>query len=132
MKQDIKSLLGPKVLLVISVSYTLFITIAFLIPITNQVPKLAFPFADKSIHLILNAGLFVVWSWYVISKTVKILKTRTLVVLFVCTFFYGILIEVIQGRYLATRGADIFDVVANMFGLFLGLFVVNVSKKFIS
>jgi len=95
------------------------------------VPKLAFPFADKSIHLILNAGLFVVWSWYVISKTVKILKTRTLVVLFVCTFFYGILIEVIQERLILTRGAELFDVVANICGLILGSFVVKVSNKFI-
>jgi VanZ family protein len=103
-----------------------------LTPITGA-PKIEIPFADKMVHLIINAGLFVVWASYVFSgKTnTKTTKTYTLPLLFVCTLLYGILIEVIQGSFIPTRGADFFDVVANVCGLILGFFAVKLTKKFI-
>ncbi len=130
MRQGIKSLLGPKLLLGIAISYTLLITAALLTPITGA-PKIEIPFADKMVHLIINAGLFVVWASYVFSGNTKTTKTYTLPLLFVCTLLYGILIEVIQGSFIPTRGADFFDVVANVCGLILGFFAVKLTKKFI-
>ena len=129
MRQGIKSLLGPKLLLGIAISYTLLITAALLTPITGA-PKIEIPFADKIVHLIINAGLFVVWASYVFSGKTNT-KTYTLPLLFVCTLLYGILIEVIQGSFIPTRGADFFDVVANVCGLILGFFAVKLTKKFI-
>jgi len=129
MRQGIKSLLGPKLLLGIAISYTLLITAALLTPITGA-PKIEIPFADKMVHLIINAGLFVVWASYVFSGKTNT-KTYTLPLLFVCTLLYGILIEVIQGSFIPTRGADFFDVVANVCGLILGFFAVKLTKKFI-
>ena len=130
MRQGIKSLLGPKLLLGIAIAYTLLITAALLAPITGA-PKIEIPFADKMVHLIINAGLFVVWASYVFSGKTKTTKTYTLPLLFVCTLLYGILIEVIQGSFIPTRGADFFDVVANVCGLILGFFAVKLTKKFI-
>jgi VanZ family protein len=129
MRQGIKSLLGPKLLLGIAISYTLLITAALLNPITGA-PKIEIPFADKIVHLIINAGLFVVWASYVFSGKTNT-KTYTLPLLFVCTLLYGILIEVVQGSFIPTRGADFFDVVANVCGLILGFFAVKLTKKFI-
>jgi VanZ family protein len=129
MRQGIKSLLGPKLLLGIAIAYTLLITAALLAPITGA-PKIEIPFADKMVHLIINAGLFVVWASYVFSGKTNT-KTYTLPLLFVCTLLYGILIEVIQGSFIPTRGADFFDVVANVCGLILGFFAVKLTKKFI-
>ena len=130
MRQGIKSLLGPKLLLGIAIAYTLLITAALLTPITGA-PKIEIPFADKMVHLIINAGLFVVWASYVFSGKTKTSKTYTLPLLFVCTLLYGILIEVVQGSFIPTRGADFFDVVANVCGLILGFFAVKLTKKFI-
>ena len=130
MRQGIKSLLGPKPLLGIAITYTLLITAALLTPITGA-PKIEIPFADKIVHLTINAGLFVVWASYVFSGKTKTTKTYTLPLLFVCTLLYGILIEVIQGSFIPTRGADFFDVVANVCGLILGFFAVKLTKKFI-
>ena len=130
MRQGIKSLLGPKLLLGIAIAYTLLITAALLTPITGA-PKIEIPFADKMVHLIINAGLFVLWASYVFSGKTKTTKTYTLPLLFVCTLLYGILIEVIQGSFIPTRGADFFDVVANVCGLILGFFAVKLTKKFI-
>ena len=130
MRQGIKNLLGPKPLLGIAIAYTLLITAALLTPITDP-PKIDIPFADKVVHLIINAGLFVVWASYVFSGKTKTTKTYTLPLLFVCTLLYGILIEVVQGSFIPTRGADFFDVVANVCGLILGFFAVKLTKKFI-
>jgi VanZ family protein len=132
MRQGIKSLLGPRPLLGIAIAYTLLITAALLTPITGA-PKVEIPFADKMVHLIINAGLFMVWASYVFSgKTnTKTKKTYTLPLLFVCTLLYGILIEVVQGSFIPTRGADFFDVIANLCGLILGFFAVKLTKKFI-
>ncbi|MDG1501695.1 MAG: VanZ family protein [Ulvibacter sp.] len=132
MRQGIKSWLGPRPLLGIAITYTLLITAALLTPITGA-PKVEIPFADKIVHLIINAGLFMVWASYVFSgKTnTKTKKTYTLPLLFVCTLLYGILIEVVQGSFIPTRGADFFDVVANLCGLILGFFAVKLTKKFI-
>ena len=130
MRQGIKSLLGPKPLLGIAIAYTLLVTAALLTPITGA-PKIEIPFADKIVHLIINAGLFVVWASYVFSGKTKTTKTYTLPLLFVCTLLYGILIEVVQGSFIPTRGADFFDVVANVCGLILGFFAVKLTKKFI-
>ena len=132
MRQGIRNLLGPKPLLGIAIAYTLLITAVLLTPITDP-PKIDIPFADKVVHLIINAGLFVVWGSYVFSgKTkTKTTKTYTLPLLFVCTLLYGILIEVVQGSFIPTRGADFFDVVANVCGLILGFFAVKLTKKFI-
>jgi VanZ family protein len=122
--------LGPKPLLGIAITYTLLITAALLTPITGA-PKIEIPFADKIVHLTINAGLFVVWASYVFSGKTKTTKTYTLPLLFLCTLLYGILIEVIQGSFIPTRGADFFDVVANVCGLILGFFAVKLTKKFI-
>ena len=130
MRQGIKNLLGPKPLLGIAIAYTLLITAALLTPITDP-PKIDIPFADKVVHLIINAGLFVVWASYVFSGKTKNTKTYTLPLLFVCTLLYGILIEVVQGSFIPTRGADFFDVIANVCGLILGFFAVKLTKKFI-
>ena len=132
MRQGIKSLLEPKLPLRIAIAYTLLITAALLTPITGA-PKIEIPFADKMVHLIINAGLFMVWASYVFSgKTnTKTKKTYTLPLLFVCTLLYGILIEVVQGSFIPTRGADFFDVIANLCGLILGFFAVKLTKKFI-
>ena len=132
MRQGIKSWLGPRPLLGIAITYTLLITAALLTPITGA-PKIEIPFADKMVHLIINSGLFMVWASYVFSgKTnTKTKKTYTLPLLFVCTLLYGILIEVVQGSFIPTRGADFFDVVANLCGLILGFFAVKLTKKFI-
>ena len=130
MRQGIKSLLGPKPLLGIAIAYTLLVTAALLTPTTGA-PKIEIPFADKMVHLIINAGLFVVWASYVFSGKTKTTKTYTLPLLFVCTLLYGILIEVVQGSFIPTRGADFFDVVANVCGLILGFFAVKLTKKFI-
>ena len=130
MKQGIKNLLEPKLLLGIAFGYTLLITLALLLPITGG-PNIDIPFADKILHLAINAGLFVVWASYLFSRKTKGKNTFILALLFGCIFIYGILIEVIQENLIPTRGADFFDVVANVCGLILGSFVVKMSKKFI-
>jgi len=70
MKQGIKNLLGPKLLFGLALGYTLLVTVALLMPITDGT-KIAIPFADKIVHLIINAVLFMVWASYIFSRNPK-------------------------------------------------------------
>ena len=131
MKQGIKILLGHKLLFCLASGYTLLITIALLLPITG-VPKIeSIPFLDKMVHSIINALLFLVWASYAFSRNPDVIKPFKLLLLFVCIFIYGILIEIIQESLIPTRSADIFDLLANFCGLILGLLLVKVSNKYI-
>ena len=128
MKQGIKNLWGPKSLLVLSVVYTLLMTIALLTPITDA-PKIEFPFVDKMVHFIMNAALFIVWSSFILSKRIGFSNTHTLVLLFLGALFYGILIEVLQHTLTTYRTGDYKDAIANTLGSIFGLIVFNQIKK---
>ena len=43
--------------------------------------------------------------------------------------FYGIVIEVLQGKFTASREADIYDVLANSFGVFLAYLGFTFIKR---
>lgn len=76
--QDIKSLWKPKYLVVVGVVYTVLITVALLAPIVD-VPKTEIPFADKIVHIVINAGLFIIWSWYALTQIPKVLVKKNVV-----------------------------------------------------
>ena len=121
MQNLIKSLLESKQLLVISIIYSVFITIIFLIP-TNEMPKLLhflIPI-DKIIHVFIFLALTFLWLSY-INSLLNNTKPIVLFFILVVCLLYGILIEVIQEFYVSSREAEVFDVIANLLGVSLGL-----------
>ena len=130
MRQAIKHLWEPKYLFIVGALYTILISIALLTPISGA-PKIDFSHFDKILHIIIHAFLFIVWACYVISLKKNISLNKIYLFLFLGALIYGILIEVLQEQFVPTRGADVFDVVANLFGLVLGVFVIHRVRKFI-
>ena len=121
MQNLIKSLLESKQLLVISIIYSVFITIIFLIP-TNEMPKLLhflIPI-DKIIHVFIFLALTFLWLSY-INSLLNNTKPIVLFFIMVVCLLYGILIEVIQEFYVLSREAEVFDVIADLIGVSLGL-----------
>lgn len=55
-------------------------------------------------------------------------KKAVLVILF--AFLYGGIIEIFQGVFTANRQADIYDVIANVTGSILAIFILGLVKKF--
>lgn len=121
MQNLIKSLLESKQLLVISIIYSVFITIIFLIP-TKEMPKLShflIPI-DKIIHVFIFLALTFLWLSY-INSLLNNTKPIVLFFILVVCLLYGILIEVIQEFYLSSREAEFFDIIADLLGVSLGL-----------
>ena len=128
MMKLIKKLLELKSLLFLGLFYTTFITIAFLLPI-SELPRDKI-FNDKLIHAILYIILSIVWlSYYFVYYKNRFNLKILLWVLFAC-LIYGIIIEIIQQLLIASRQADIVDVFANTLGTLIGALVFwNVKNR---
>lgn len=125
MMQDIKSLLEPKKLLVAAILYTIVVTIAFLIPSIEEKPIDIKNF-DKALHVFIYVMLAFLWLLYFRNR----LNPKIWCYILATIFLYGIIIEVLQSSITTSRQADIFDVIANSFGMFIGVILFfTISKK---
>ena len=126
MTQVTRKLLGAKSLKFIGITYTLFITFLLLFPTTN-ILKIEVPAIDKLGHVTLFAILVVIWLLFILSKTEDAKITSIWVVLL--AFFYGIIIEVLQGLFFVSRTADGWDIIANSAGILLGWLIFQKIRK---
>ncbi len=88
---------------------------------TNQLPKPSVGVSDKVLHV--SAYIVLFWSWLLVFRKDSSLKTR--LILFMVLFFFGIVLEWIQGELTSYRTADWKDIIANSICLFLGFFSFN-------
>lgn len=125
----IKVLLAKRTLLIIGVLYTLFISVAFL-KSTSDLPKFNFKINDKLIHAIIFTILSSIWLFYAYQQNRKRSVFKNIVWILSLCFLYGIIIEILQGHFIATRKADVLDVLANILGTFFGAFLFwNVKSR---
>ncbi len=128
MQKLIKKLLEPNTLLVICLLYVLLITIAFLFPAKGFV-KIDFIIPpDKIVHSSIYLVLAFLWNIY-LTKDKDSIKKSVFTILGLC-LIYGIIIEILQEQFVQFRGADIFDVLANMIGAMVGTIIfLNVKNR---
>ena len=126
MKQLIKRLSEPNLLLGLSIGYTVLITVLSLVP-TSNLPKVQFEWSDKVAHLLIYLGLSFIWLLFLQLKFRPLSTTVTIIVVTSC-LFYGIIIEALQQLLAASRQADLYDVIANAVGILLGLLVFEKLK----
>ena len=96
---------------------------------SNEIPVINIPNLDKCIHTFFHLVFTFVWFLF-FSKQLKldtIFKPLMFSVVF--SFVFGITIEVLQNLITTTRNADAFDIVANMVGSILAVFVVVICDK---
>lgn len=118
-----KNLLAPKTLLLVALLYTLFISSAFLVP-GGAMPSTELP-VDKFVHVTLHAGLLFIWALYFFKKYKKTIATKTFSLLAISCLLYGIIIEVLQEKFVPFRNLDVMDLVANAAGILLGAIVFH-------
>ena len=116
--QPIKKLLGPKNLLLLAVTFTILITIAFLLP-GRSVPPTRLPI-DKVVHIAMNAGLAILWLLVVFKRKQNRLPITWFFTILIACVLYGIVIEVIQEHFIPLRHGDVWDLLANSAGIALG------------
>tara|TARA_R110000850_G_scaffold199977_1_gene326136 strand:- start:27173 stop:27586 length:414 start_codon:yes stop_codon:yes gene_type:complete len=128
----IKSLLAPKFLFVLALTYTIAITVGSLMR-SEEIPKIGFEISDKVIHFIAYGFLLVFWFLFALTtfRNTRYIKNLLTAALF--SLVYGIIIEVLQGVMVLSRQADFQDVIANFAGItFAFLILVLLRNKIIT
>jgi VanZ family protein len=73
---------------------------------------------DKVAHLCMYFGFMsaIIFETFIIAK-----KRRSIIMLALIPFFYGIIMEVLQGLLTTTRSADVYDAMFNTAGILLSI-----------
>jgi VanZ family protein len=79
---------------------------------------------DKWVHVTIFSLLCFFW-----GTGLKTFTVREKLFLFAAALLYGLLVEVVQGRYVPNRSFDPGDVVADAGGAVLGLWLMRFIKK---
>ena len=123
MQNLIGRLLESKQLFTICLSYSVVVTIVFLVP-AKQVPSL-FDFyipIDKLVHIFIFLVLSFLWLAY-IDRVLTNTKPIVLFLALLVCLLYGIIIEVSQELFVRSRKAEALDVLADLFGASIVLFL---------
>ena len=115
-----------KLLLLVTIIYTIWLTIVSLISLDN-VPSLGSSYDDKIYHLL--AYFILAYLWVTYFKTSK--KKRIIYVVFLCTMLFGVVLELIQHQLNPERTYDTYDLLANCLGVILGTLIaikINIFK----
>ena len=115
-----------KILLPVSIIYTLALIIASLITL-NSVPSLGSSFDDKIYHIVAYTGLAFLWASYF-----KPFKTNYIpFAVFFLAAFLGFILELLQYLVNPNRTYDTYDLIANGIGAIFGTLIatqINVYK----
>lgn len=123
MRKLIKNLLEHNVSFIIAVSFTIIIAYLSLSkPINLNIP-IQISYLDKIFHVIAYFGLTL--SWLFIFKKKSKFKLVGIVI-----FFFGLLIELLQGTLTQTREQDLYDIIANSVGIVFAVIIFNNLYKY--
>jgi len=125
MLQRIKKLLEHNAFLLAIVA-TIIIAILSLTAIPKIDLGFKFKSNDKYLHALAYFTLSLVW-YFALYEKLKIKSHKIYVILMLIT--YGIILEVLQGGLTKYRTADIFDVLANTFGIVIATLLFGKIMK---
>ena len=130
MMLDIKLLLKARPLLFIALFYSIAISILFFIP-GSDLPRVKIKIygLDKIIHAVIHFILINIWMLYFYVKKDFQFRAKWVFQLFLLLMLFGIIVEILQAQPIISRGADIFDVVANLLGSLLGVLFFTLIKN---
>jgi len=111
----------------LAISWIVIITILFFLP-GSTLPKedwLSKIYFDKWVHIGLFAILIFLWrsafEWKIANYNF---------ILLLLAFLYGLTVEIIQQQWIPNRSFDVYDILSDVTGSILGLFVwLRVYKK---
>lgn len=89
-------------------------------PKYNFLDKIYF---DKIVHI----AIYCIMLLLVIFSNIKYKYIKLIAIVWCISV--GLLIEFVQGNYIANRSADIYDVVANIVGITIGYYLYHQNSK---
>lgn len=94
----------------------------------KNIPAIDIPHLDKVIHAVFHCVFTILWFLYFKKKFISSNNVQLLFFTIIGSFVLGIAIELMQQYFTTTRIADVFDILANLFGAFLGaVFIILVN-----
>ena len=85
----------------------------------KNIPVINIPYLDKVIHSGFHFVFTILWFLYLKKKFIGANNFQLLFFTIIASFVLGIAIELMQQYFTTTRNADVFDILANLFGAFL-------------
>lgn len=116
-----------KLALFAAIGYSAALALVSLIKLTN-VPDVGVDFGDKIFHFLAYFVLTFLWfGAFLYNFNFK--KSKAITYASIFSVFFGIVIEVLQGTITAYRSLDIYDVVANTFGVLLAVVIIALKNN---
>ncbi len=97
---------------------------------SSDLPQIAVPYVDKAMHAGLHFVFTLLWFFYFKSKIGSLKNLKLLLISLVLSIFFGIAIELMQKFFTVTRNADLFDVIANLFGASMAVLLIIFINKY--
>ena len=96
---------------------------------SSDIPQIDMPYLDKVLHACMHFVFTLLWFFYFKKRIGNFTNFKLLLVSLVLSVLFGIVIELMQKFFTVTRNADLFDVIANLFGASLAVvFIINLHK----
>lgn len=96
----------------------------------NEIKQIEIPNFDKIIHFVFHFVFTTLWFLYLKKKFNSSNNINLLVITLIISLVFGIAIELMQQYFTATRTADVFDVLANLFGAFLAVMSIILLNRY--
>jgi len=96
----------------------------------KNIPQINILYIDKVIHAVFHFVFTTLWFLYFKKKLARSNNLRLLSFALLGSFVFGIIIELLQQYFTRTRIADIFDVLANLFGAFLAVITILLLNEY--
>ena len=91
---------------------------------TNKIPVVNIENLDKIVHAFFHFVFTSLWILFFKTQIKDPGSYKPYIISFLFSVLFGITIEIMQGQYTTTRKEDALDVVANMVGAVLALFLI--------
>jgi VanZ family protein len=84
----------------------------------DKVNLFHFPHIDKIVHFCMYFGFMsvIIFENFILSK-----RRHSIIILALIPFFFGIIMECLQGLLTTTRSADVYDAIFNTLGIFISI-----------
>jgi VanZ family protein len=105
------------------VLWTVVILILCLVQ-SNKLPVVQIENLDKYVHAFLHFIFTTLWILFFRTQIKNANKYKPLFVSFMLSVILGIMVEILQQQFTTSRAADTFDVLANISGATLAVFLV--------
>jgi VanZ family protein len=90
----------------------------------RNMPQIDILYLDKVIHSAFHFVFTILWFLYLKKKFNSSNNFKLLFFTLIGSFILGIAIELMQQYFTTTRNADVFDILANLFGAFLAAILI--------